>query len=277
LKFTVTNIETADSTAPTNIKYQFITNGDGPTSAQTLSSGINGWGTQFYDTNLTVNTASASATVSIPLGEAAGLGEHYNNQILYSIALKIWIPDVVHAAEADRTKATYTIWFENNAEATTDGVPVKLFYGSGIQPGRTIHGTIPGLGLTNLTSLPYALFRSNHYVHYGVDENRGDPAPQVEITLRGIPLVGYTGTGETVVGDTPALMSGDGSYDLPYIQEDATSATPYQKGIAPWVEQATQVAGYYRLYKGKKYKCLTAHTSSKTFEADFDLGFWELA
>lgn len=277
LKFTVTNIETADSTTPTDIKYQFITNGDGPTTAQPFNSSINGWGSQFYDTNLTVNTASAGSTVSIPLNEAAGLGEHYNNEILYSIALKIWIPDVVHASTSDNTKATYTIWFENNAEATADGAPVKLFYGGGIQPGRTIYGNIPGISLSNFGSFSYNLFRSNHYVHYSVDENRGNPAPQVEITLRGIPLVGYTGTGETVVGDEYSLMYGDGSYELPYIQEDATSPTPYRKGIAPWVEQATQVAGYYRLYKGKKYKCLTSHTSSKLFETDFDSGFWELA
>jgi len=96
-------------------------------------------------------------------------------------------------------------------------------------------------------------------------------------------MIGYSGSGETIITgkDNNALMVGADAaqnYSLPYIQEDTSSATgPYNTGdIAPWVEQTTQTKDLYRLHAGKRYKCLVTHTSSKTFNTDFDAGNWEL-
>jgi hypothetical protein len=286
LKIDVTNVETADSTTPTQIKYQYILNGEGATAAQPFNTGYNAWGSQAYDYNGTTHTASYGSTIEIPVTAGSGQIQDSMNRVLYSVALKVWIPDVVHASTSDNTRATYTIWFENNATATTDNVPVKLFYGGGLQPNRTILGNLN----TTQDALEFNTFilRNRHYVHYLVQESNSDPDPTVEIDVKGIPLIGYSGTGETVItgSSSPNILMDAGSfgnrhYDLPYIDETITKTGGGaflidNKDVAPWVEQAAQTAGQYRLYRGQRYECLTSHTSSKTFEADFNQGRWAL-
>jgi len=281
LKFTVTNIETADSSVPSNIKYQYVLNGEGSADAQPFNTGYNAWGSQAYDYNGTTHTASSSSTVSIAVGFGSGQTQDPQNRVLHSVALKVWLPDVVHAGTGERTRATYTIWFENNAAATAENVPVKLFYGGGLQPGRTITGSVGSFSLTNLQLAPVVL-RNRHYVHYQVSESNTDPDPTVEIEVNGIPMIGYSGLGDTVITSNTnnALMVGSGTalqYSLPYIKQDSTTTTgPSYGDIAPWVEQATQTKDLYRLHAGKRYQCLVTHTSSKTFETDYNAGNWQL-
>ena len=160
-------------------------------------------------------------------------------------------------------------------------MPARLFYGGGLQPGRTITGSVGSFSLTNIEAASLVM-RNRHYVHYQVSESNTDPDPTVEIEVNGIPMIGYSGLGDTVItsNSTNALMIGSNTaleYSLPYIKQDSTTATgPFHGDIAPWVEQATQTKDLYRLHAGKRYLCLVTHTSSKTFETDFNAGNWQL-
>ena len=282
LKIDVSEVETADSTTPTQIKYQYILNGEAPTTAQPFNSSYNAWGSQFYDTNLTTYTTSFGSTIEIPVTAASGQTQDPQNRILYSIALKVWIPDVVHADIADNTRATYTIYFENNANATADGAEVRLFYGSGMQPGKILRNTDKhSLGF-QFSTTDRLLGRNRHYVHYQINETNTTPNPDVELVVKGIPYIGYTGTGDTVIASGSGNVLNDpGSkttqYTLPYIDETVTSIpTETYKDVAPWVEQTIQTAGQYRIYRGQRYRCDTTHTSSKNFETDLNQGLWTL-
>jgi hypothetical protein len=284
LKIDVSNVTTADSTTPTQVKYQYILNGEAPTTAQPFNTETNAWGSQFYDTNLTTNTETFGTTIEIPVTAATGQDQDPQNRVLYSVALKVWLPDVVHTSDSDITDATYTIYFENNAQAVADGAPVRLFYGSGLQPGVDMINTERYISQGfQFQYTDYMLHRNRHWVHYSVDETNSTPNPAVELVVKGIPYIGYTGMGDTVVvaGDVNILNApfggSGGQYTLPYINETVTSV-PAQEyiDVAPWVEQTAQTVDEIRVYRGQRYQCQTTHTSGKSFEQDFDEGLWTL-
>jgi len=267
LKINLSNVETADSTTPTDIKYQYIVNGEAATTAQAFNSSYNAWGSQFYDTNQTINTVSFGSTIEIPVTFPSGEQPDPRNRKLISVAVKVWIPDVVHTATADRTRATYTIHYEN----TDTSVPVRLFYGSGQQPGKTVRES---MGSSGRFSDDAQIYRSRHYVFYSASETRQQPNPEVHLGIRGIPYIGYTSIGDTAYaldkvvegGNSVTYPTGDNLVELPFFNETT--------GYAPWVEQTTQEAGAQRWYRGQRYQCQVAHTSGKNFEQDLAEGLW---
>lgn len=281
LKFAVSDVETADSSTPSNLNYQFVLNGIGATSAQSANTEANGWGSTSFDSNLTTNTASLGSTVSIPVTAATDQNQDPNNRVLFSIALKVWLPGVVHSSTSDKTRATYTIYYENNAQATADGAPVKLFYGSGMQPNTDRINT--SATTFQFASADNIVGRNRHYIHYEVTESNSQPNPDVELVVKGIPYIGYSGMGDTVIvaGDQNVLnqsFEGTDQYKLPFIDEtlSAVPSSGARTDAAPWLEQTTQTESQIRIHRGQRYQCQTTHTSGKVFENDFDKGLWSL-
>lgn len=273
LKINLSNVETADSTTPTDVKYQYIVNGEAATTAQPFNSSYNAWGSQFYDTNQTINTVSFGSTIEIPVDFPSGESPDQNNKKLISVAVKVWIPDVVHSATADRTRATYTIHYEN----TDSNVPVRLFYGSGQQPGKTVREEMSTSG--RFSDDAY-IYRSRHYITYQANETRQEPNPEVTLGIRGIPFIGYTALGDTAYAldkvsdgaNSVNYASGANLIELPYMSETTSNVnfTP----APPWVSETIQTKGQYRLYRGQYYECEVTHTASKTFEEDIAQGRW---
>ena len=219
--------------------------------------------------------------MSIPVTAATDQNQDPNNRVLFSIALKVWLPGVVHSGTSDKTRATYTIYYENNAQATADGAPVKLFYGSGMQPGTDRINT--SATTFQFASTDNLIGRNRHYVHYEVTESNSQPNPDVELVVKGIPYIGYTGMGDTVIvaGDQNVLNSSFEStdqYKLPFIDETRTTApsSGLNTDVAPWLEQTLQTESQLRVHRGQRYQCQTTHTSDKVFEKDFDKGLWTL-
>lgn len=251
LKFYVDNVETPDSTTH-GIYYRL--------------NRLNGYyegGTN--DDSITYSTGSVGTTYSLPItGESYMGDQHLRNFILF-----VGISSVVHAASGDRSKARFTVWFESS-----DGKNDRIFYAGGWQPGRTTIESF--VKPSESSSTNPQLFRKRSYVVYETNNDN------VDIEIKGIPEIGYNALGQTYIAPdyTQSTMQISGQtnhYDFYTVDETLvkSSGGASTDDIAPWVDQATQTAGQYRLFEGVRYVCLVSHRSSFKFWDDYSLGYWD--
>lgn len=269
LKISVTDIETADSTTPTDLKYSVILNGEGnPSGAPTLQ------------------TQSVGSTISIAVTEKSRTPAPLY-QVFTNISLMVYLDGVVHTDPADRSRATYTIWFEPETFFDVGTNEKVLFYAGGLQPGRNTLETRgrPRVG-ANFTE-GSVIRPSNWALYQNVGSSIFNKNQAVDVVIKGIPPIAYSVIGETYYSNTlnfPNIQGqGDNGtarqlYQLPYVSENNHYAA--EGGVtvsaAPWLEQATMTRGMKRIYAGFVYECQVDHISSKNFDDDYNLGYWTI-
>ena len=253
LKFYVDNAETPDSTTH-GIYYRL--------------NRLNGYyEAGLDDDSITYSNGSVGTTYTLPITGESYMGERHLRNFMLFVALS----SVPHAASGDRSKARVTVWFES-----VDGKNDRIFYAGGWQPGRTTRESFvkPAESSSNNPQL----FRKRSYVVYQTLED------DVDITVKGIPEIGYSAIGQTYISPnyTTSVMQVSGQtthYDLYTVDESSTKSSGGSSttDIAPWVDETAQTAGQYRLFEGTRYTCNVSHTSSKKFWDDYSLGYWDKA